>query len=77
MKYTDLKEVMTEFRLNKITRSELVAALTLWQEPVEIARLDEIKRRLAIHFQVPFNMLWPGKKDPGDNYKLALEAVIR
>ena len=77
MKYAELKEIMTEFRLNHITRTELVAAFALWQRPVEIARLDEIKRRLAIHFQVPFNMLWPGQKDPGDNYKLALEAVIR
>ena len=37
MKYADLKEIMTEFRLNHITRAELVAALALWQEPVECA----------------------------------------
>jgi hypothetical protein len=37
MKYSDLKEIMAEFRLNHITRPELVAAFALWQRPVECA----------------------------------------
>lgn len=37
MKYADLKEVMTEFRLGKVTRAEMVAAFALWQRPVDTA----------------------------------------
>jgi len=77
MNYSDLMAVMAEFHAGKASRAEMIGAIALWQRPVECARLDEIKRRMAIHFQVPFSLLWPGQKDPGDAYKLAVEAVIR
>jgi len=38
MKYAELKETMAEFRLGHITRNEMVAAIALWQRPVECAR---------------------------------------
>lgn len=41
MKYADLKEVMTEFRLGKVTRAEMVAAFALWQRPVECAFVEK------------------------------------
>ena len=38
MKYAELKEIMTEFRLGNLTRTEMIAAIALWQRPVECAR---------------------------------------
>lgn len=77
MKYSELKEIMAEFRLGHITRAEMVAAFALWQRPVEIAKIGEIKRKFSIAVQVPYRLLWIGEKDPGNKYDLAVEAVIR
>jgi hypothetical protein len=38
MKYADLKAVMAEFHAGRVTRSIMVAAIALWQRPVECAR---------------------------------------
>ena len=38
MKYAELIEVMHKFRAGRITRTEMVAAIALWQRPVECAR---------------------------------------
>lgn len=38
MKYAELIEVMYDFRAGRITRTEMVAAIALWQRPVERAR---------------------------------------
>ena len=38
MKYAELKEIMTEFRLGKASRAEMIGAIALWQRPVECAR---------------------------------------
>lgn len=38
MKYADLKSVMVEFRAGTIEREDMVAAIALWQRPVECAR---------------------------------------
>ena len=37
MNYSDLKAVMAEFRAGKVSRSVMVAAIALWQRPVECA----------------------------------------
>lgn len=37
MKYAELIEVMHDFRAGRVTRSEMVAAIALWQRPVECA----------------------------------------
>lgn len=35
MNYSELKNCMTEYHLGHITRAEMVAAIALWQRPVE------------------------------------------
>ena len=37
MKYAELIEAMHKFRTEKITRNEMVAAIALWQRPVDCA----------------------------------------
>lgn len=38
MNYDQLKEVFTAFRLGRVSRSELIGAIALWQRPVDCAR---------------------------------------
>lgn len=38
MTYTDLMAVMAEFHAGRVTRNIMVAAIALWQRPVECAR---------------------------------------
>ena len=38
MNYSDLMAVMAEFRLGHITRAEMIAAIALWQRPIDCAR---------------------------------------
>jgi len=38
MNYTDLMAVMAEFHAGKVSRNIMVAAIALWQRPVECAR---------------------------------------
>lgn len=38
MNYSDLKAVMAEFHAGRVTRAVMVAAIALWQRPVECAR---------------------------------------
>lgn len=49
MKYSELIEVMHDFRAGLITRAEMIAAFALWQRPVECARpFGEDMTRAAI-----------------------------
>lgn len=43
MNYSELKEVMHNFRTGRATRAEMVAAFALWQRPVDCAP-DELKK---------------------------------
>jgi len=38
MKYSDLMAVMAEFHAGNVSRNIMVAAIALWQRPVECAR---------------------------------------
>lgn len=40
MNYSDLIEVMHNFRTGRATRAEMVAAFALWQRPVDCAAAD-------------------------------------
>jgi len=69
MNYTDLKAVMAEFRLGHITRQEMVAAIALWQRPVEIAVAwaeGRVNRYAAAKYHIQH-----------DTVRAAVEAVIR
>jgi hypothetical protein len=48
MTYTDLKAVMAEFHAGRVTRNIMVAAIALWQRPVECASLEN-KRATVEH----------------------------
>lgn len=37
MKYSDLIECMHQYRAGLITRAEMIAAIALWQRPVDCA----------------------------------------
>ena len=40
MNYADLMAVMAEFHAGRVTRVIMVAAIALWQRPVECASLE-------------------------------------
>ena len=46
MTYTDLMAVMAEFHAGRVTRNIMVAAIALWQRPVECAALEN--KRAAV-----------------------------
>ena len=46
MKYSDLVAVMHQFRIGNIDRVDMVAAIALWQRPVECASLEN--KRAAV-----------------------------
>lgn len=37
MNYSDLKAVMAEFHAGKVSRAVMIAAIALWQRPVDCA----------------------------------------
>lgn len=69
MNYSELIEVMHQFRAGTLTRSEMVAALALWQRPVEVARAWAngcVSRWAAAKYQIKHDTVF-----------MALEGIIK
>ena len=69
MTYADLVETMHQFRIGNIDRVDMVAAIALWQRPVEIAVAwaeGRVNRYATAKYHIQH-----------DTVRAAVEAVIR
>lgn len=79
MKYADLKICMTEYRAGNIEREDMVAAIALWQRPVEITKesYERAREKYELLGCYASAVLFDDLKLAEKRARAAVEAVIR
>jgi hypothetical protein len=83
MKYADLKAVMAEFHAGTIEREDMVAAIALWQRPVDITKdsYDKAERKYRALFGCGYYLsavqVTEELRAADKRARAAVEAVIR
>ena len=62
MKYAEIKAFMSAFHSGEIGRHELIKAISAWQEPVETAKISDIRYALSTRLCFPHDLIFPDNR---------------